>query len=151
MVPAYYVDTSVLGGYFDQEFREPTRAFWSALLAGEWHALVSTLTIEELIDAPPEVRQLIKDLPPGRLTVLPVTGEAQDLAARYVAVGVLGRGSGPDGLHVAVATLSQASAIVSWNFKHLVNLRRVRGFNGVNLMMGYRAIDIRTPMEVIES
>lgn len=68
-----------------------------------------------------------------------------------VDTSVLGPASEPDGLHVAVATLSTAAAIVSWNFKHLVNLRRVQGFNGVNLLMGYRATDIRTPREVLDS
>lgn len=150
MVPAYYVDTSVLGGYFDAEFREATRAFWSALGEGGWHALVSTLTIEELSGAPAEVRDLLGELSADQLTVLPVTDEARELAERYVHMGVLGSGSLPDGLHVAVATLSSAAAIVSWNFKHLVNIRRVQGFNGVNLLMGYRNIDIRTPREVAE-
>lgn len=151
MVPSYYVDTSVFGGYFDLEFREPTRTLWSALLAGQWHALVSVLTVEELAEAPPEVCGLFDMLSPELLTVLPVTEEARSLAARYLSVGVLGPSCEPDGLHVAVATLSAATAIVSWNFKHLVNLRRVQGFNGVNLLMGYRAIDIRTPREVLET
>jgi len=150
MVPAYYVDTSVLGGYFDPEFLESTRVFWSALLTGQWHAFLSTLTVEELVKAPSEVRALIEDLPAPCRTILPVTDEARTLAGGYLDAGVLGAAGGADALHVAVATLNGAKAIVSWNFKHLVNLRRVEGFNGVNLLMGYRAIDIRTPREVIE-
>ena len=151
MIPAYYVDTSVLGGYFDEEFREATREWWSALLHGRWHALVSTLTVDELAKAPAEVRGLLEDLPAANRRILAVTEEAEALAGHYLDARVLGSTGRGDALHVAVATLSTAKAIVSWNFRHLVNLRRVEGFNGVNLLMGYRPIDIRTPREVTES
>ena len=48
MRPRYYLDTSVLGGYFDLEFQEDTRAFWEALCAGRCAAVISSLTLEEL-------------------------------------------------------------------------------------------------------
>jgi predicted nucleic acid-binding protein len=151
MVASYYIDTSVLGGYFDAEFAEPTRAFWSEVLAGRATVVFSTITIDELVAAPSEVRGLIAGLPPGTPEILRVTDEARTLARRYIEAGVLSENHDADATHVAVATLSSAKAIISWNFEHLVNLRRLEGFRGVNLLMGYREIDIRTPREVLAS
>jgi predicted nucleic acid-binding protein len=140
----------VIGGYFDTEYRKPTREWWEQLTAGRCHALLCTLTLEELARAPEEVRKLVERLPPTLRTVLTVTNQARKLAERYIEAGVLSGGARADAIHVAVATLAHAKAIVSWNFKHLVNLRRVEGFNGVNLLAGYQSIDIRTPNEVLE-
>jgi hypothetical protein len=41
-----------------------------------------------------------------------------------------------DALHVALALVARADALVSWNFKHLVQLRRIRGFHAVNVLRG---------------
>ena len=80
---------------------------------------------------------------------VPATIEAEDLAARYIAEQVVGRSSRDDCLHIAIATLAHADVLVSWNFKHIVNVNRIRGYNGVNMKLGYSQIDIRTPYEVI--
>ena len=71
------------------------------------------------------------------------------LADAYVAHGVVGPGSLADALHVAMATVSGVDVLVSWNFKHIVNLGRIRLFNAVNLEQGYGLIEIRTPQEVL--
>jgi len=55
-----------------------------------------------------------------------------------------------DALHIATATVAGVDLLVSWNFKHIVNARRIRAFNGVNVRAGYSQIDIRTPREAIE-
>jgi hypothetical protein len=39
--------------------------------------------------------------------------------------------------------------IVSWNFRHLANLRREAGFNAVNLLQGYPQVRILSPLELI--
>ena len=49
---------------------------------------------------------------------------------------------------MAAATVADADLILSWNFKHIVNYDRIRGFNGVNLKHGYRALSIISPMEL---
>jgi hypothetical protein len=70
------------------------------------------------------------------------------LAKRYIAEGVVGESSLDDCRHIALATLANADVLVSWNFKHIVNVDRIRGYNGINMKMGYSQIDIRTPYEV---
>jgi hypothetical protein len=62
--------------------------------------------------------------------------------------GVLAQASITDALHVAAATVAGADLILSWSFRHIVNYNRIRGFNSVNIRMGYRAMTILSPREV---
>lgn len=55
-----------------------------------------------------------------------------------------------DAQHIAVATINEAGVLVSWNFKHIVNLQRIRTYNQVNERQGYRPLEIRTPREVLD-
>ena len=66
----------------------------------------------------------------------------------YLDAAVLPAASSNDALHVAAATVARADLILSWNFKHIVNFRRIRLFNSVNLAQGYGIIDIRSPAEI---
>jgi hypothetical protein len=52
--------------------------------------------------------------------------------------------------HCALATIHKADVLVSWNFKHIVNVIRIRGYNAVNMKLGYPTIDIRSPKELID-
>jgi hypothetical protein len=54
-----------------------------------------------------------------------------------------------DARHVAACTLARADYLVSWNFKHLVNVDRERGFNEVNRLRGYTSVRIISPMELV--
>jgi hypothetical protein len=49
---------------------------------------------------------------------------------------------------VAVATVARVDALVSWNFKHPVNLKTRRAIHATNLRLGYPLIDIVSPEEV---
>jgi len=78
----------------------------------------------------------------------PLVEEAKELATLYLDGGILGRASAEDAFHVAIATVAGADLILSWNFKHIVNYERIRKFNAVNLMNGYKTLDIRSPWEM---
>ena len=54
-----------------------------------------------------------------------------------------------DADHVAVAVVHKMDMVVSWNFKHLVNVHREKGFNAVNLLQGYPPVSIVNPLELI--
>ena len=75
--------------------------------------------------------------------------ESANLAKRYIEEGVVGATSYADCLHIALATIHNANILVSWNFKHIVNVVRIVGYNAVNLSEGYKQIDIRSPRELI--
>ena len=53
-----------------------------------------------------------------------------------------------DAQHIAMATVAKVDALVSWNFKHVVNLPRIHRYHTVNARFGYPTIEIRSPREV---
>ncbi len=77
------------------------------------------------------------------------TEESLQLQRAYLVAGIVGPQWKTDALHVALATESQCAVIVSWNFKHIVNFKKIPLYNGVNLAHGYGSIAIHTPQEVI--
>ena len=143
-----YVDTSVFGGTQDEEFDGPSRRFFERVAGGRYVVLVSRTTTTELEDAPASVRDVLVSLPPACIEYVPGSPEVDDLANAYIAAGALGRAGWADALHVASATVAEANLILSWNFKHIVRYDRIRKFNGVNVIEGYRVLDIRSPMEI---
>jgi predicted nucleic acid-binding protein len=143
-----YVDTSVFGGVGDDEFAEATRRFLIRLKTAGVTVVVSTELLRELGSAPAAVRREFDDIPDELLESISVDAEVEALADAYVAAGVLGKASRSDAIHVAAATVAAADLIVSWNFRHIVNFDRIRKYNAVNVLHGYRAIEIRSPAEV---
>jgi hypothetical protein len=145
-----YLDTSALGGRFDQEFEEPTGRFFALLDAGRFTAAVSDLLTEEMEDAPPNVKELFADVLGGGAQRLRASPEAVALRDAYLAARVVTAQYADDALHVAIATVADTDAIASWNFRHLVNPVRIRGFNAVNAARGYRPVVILTPADLIK-
>jgi len=92
-----YIDTSVFGGYFDEEFSEFTRPLFERLQDGEFKLLFSSITQDEM--------------------------------------------------HIALATINRADYLISWNFKHIVNVQRIRGYNSINIKNGYKELEIRSPRD----
>ena len=147
-VPALYLDTSVIGGYFDDEWKEPTRELWRQMEAGQFQFLTSEVTIDELTAAPQRVRELFaRTFPPE--AILGVTAEMENLAAAYMSHHILPPKYSDDARQVAACTVATIEYLVSWNFRHLVNVEREKGFNAVNLLQGYRSIRIVNPLELI--
>ncbi len=145
---ALYLDTSAIGGYFDDEWKDATRELWRQMEAGRWQFVTSAVAVEEIAQAPDRVRALFESHFAAD-ALLEVTPEIRELAAAYVAHGVVSAKFQDDARHVAACTLHGVGLLVSWNFKHLVNVRREAGFNGVNLLKGHPAIRIVNPLELI--
>ena len=144
-----YVDASVIGGCEDSEFSEASLTLWRLFAEGFYIQVLSEHTLRELREAPETIRARLLEIPEAHQVVLPDTAEAEALAESYLAHGIVGPGSRSDALHVALATIGRVDVMVSWNFKHIVNLGRIRMFNAVNLEQGYGLIEIRTPREVL--
>jgi len=143
-----YIDTSVLGGYFDDEFNVDTKLFFDEILRGEYKLVISDLTERELVNAPEKVRTLLRDLKVA-FEVIAVTQESIDLASDYINEKVVGQTSLDDCIHIATATIHKLDLLISWNFKHIVNVIRIRGYNSINLRNGYSTLEIRSPKELI--
>jgi hypothetical protein len=146
-----YVDTSVIGGCMDEEFKEWSLRLVQEFMAGRKIAVISDLTRSELDQAPEAVKEVLSDLSRSQWEAISLNEEAKELANAYVREGVVGLDCLADALHIAVATLARVDVLVSWNFKHIVNLRRIHLYNAVNLKAGHGMIDIRTPREVLDA
>jgi predicted nucleic acid-binding protein len=144
-----YIDTSVIGGVYDDEFAESTNEFFRKVDSGEFTLVVSELLRTELLRAPERVRDYLVKFAPREIEEVKLSDEALDLADRYIAEKVVGATSIGDCQHIAIATVYKVDVLVSWNFKHIVNLKRIRGYNSVNLRSGYPMLEIRTPIEVL--
>jgi predicted nucleic acid-binding protein len=144
-----YIDTSIVGGYFDDEFKEDTQALFERLRNKEVIFIISSVLNQELSKAPENVKTLLDSYPSECFEYLHLTEEAIELANAYLAEKVVGKSSLEDCRHIAIATIAKADVLSSWNFKHIVNLQKIKGYNGVNLKMGYIAIEIRNPRELL--
>lgn len=147
--PTLYLDTSVLGGYFDDEWKQPTRELWRQMEAGLWVFLTSILVREEIENAPPQVREHFTRTFTDETALLAFTEEMETLAEAYVSQGVVSQKYIEDAGHVAIATVNRLDYLVSWNFKHLVNVEREKGFNAVNLLRSWQSVRIVNPLELI--
>ena len=143
-----YTDTSVIGGCLDVEFRAPSVRLVEKFRSGEAVVVLSDLTLLELSYAPEKVRDVLKGIPEEYREYVVLTAEAKELAGLYLSEGVLGPGKRIDAQHIAVATISRVHVLVSWNFQHIVNLERIRGYNSINVREGYPVLEIRSPWEV---
>lgn len=143
-----YLDTSVIGGYFDDEFSNDTQLLFDEIIEGEYRLVISDLTENELVNAPEPVRNLLKDLGVA-YELVSVTQESIDLAIEYIKEKVVGQTSADDCIHIATATINKVDLLISWNFKHIVNIQRIRGYNSINIKNGYAVLEIRSPKDLI--
>ena len=144
-----YIDTSVFGGYFDPGFDEVSHRFFAMVEAKQILPLISDVLLAEVGRAPEAVRDLLAQVITSGIDRLSATEETIELQEFYLRANVVSMKYADDALHVAQATIARADVIVSWNFKHLVNPTRVRGFNGINVANGYGLIVILTPADVV--
>ena len=148
-----YLDTSVLGGLFDLE--DPKRVALAEALIEEiksqkFDAFISPLVLTEIDKAPQDIRDglvnIVAQLP---VAVLLETEEVIHLAENYLHEGIIPEKFRDDARHIAVATFYKLDGLVSWNYRHMVNLNARRMVNAVNLKQGYQFIEILSPEEVL--
>ena len=123
-----YIDTSVFGGFYDSDFEKATKEFFKEIEKGYKIPYVSNLTVDELQNAPQKVKELFNVFF-DKLKIVQVNKEVIDLANAYIKEKALTVKSMDDAIHIATTTVFNIGLIVSWNFKHIVNLNRIRIFN----------------------
>jgi rRNA-processing protein FCF1 len=143
-----YIENSVIGGCFDDEFSKHTLKLFDKFKKGTYKPIISSHVIGELEDGAPE--RIKKNLETIDYKVCPVNKEMEKLAVKYMNQKIISQKNYDDALHIAVATVIGVDVLVSWNFKHIVNLNKIRLFNSINLQEGYKILEIRSPMELIE-
>jgi len=143
-----YIDTSVIGGCFDDEFAEWSNGLVADFRTGIFLPLLSEVVAAEIADAPETVQSVYAELVSLNAEVLTIEESALGLAEEYQKRGILTPNFYDDGLHIAVATVAEADLLVSWNFKHIVRFDKIRLFNAVNIEFGYKPLQIFSPREV---
>ena len=145
----YYIDTSVIGGCLDDEFKKASRLLLDQFIKGKNIAIISDIARAELSKAPIKVRQIVENIPEEFIEKAYLTEESNELSRDYLKEKVISKRFLADSQHIAIATVIKADIILSWNFKHIVNIERIRGYNSVNIKKGYGTVEIRSPWEIV--
>jgi predicted nucleic acid-binding protein len=150
-----YIETSVWNQLEHDDrpdWRETAEKFIATVRRGLYDVYVSKVVLDELLETTEEDKRkkLVGHINSVEPVVLPFSEEAQILTGRYMDAEIAGKSKSRtlynDSCHVAIATVNGIGHIVSFNCRHLVQDRRIDGFNGVNLQNGYdHLIDITTP------
>jgi len=146
-----YIDTSVIGGCFDEEFAEWSNLLFDEFKKGNKIAVISDTTIKEIEEASVQIQKKLWEIPSEFLEILRKTEDIEELTNYYITNNAISQKHTADATHIAFATIFHVNVLVSWNFKHIVNLRRISLYNSVNLQYNYPILEIRTQREVLEN
>lgn len=144
-----YTDTSVIGGCFDIEFKDHSLALFEEFKFGYKKMICSDLVLVELRPARQEIKDKLAEIPSSHVISVKSSEEVEYLARTYVELGALTNKSYNGALHIAYAILSDADALASWNFKHIVNFDKIKMYNAINSQLGYKTIEILTPRLIL--
>lgn len=144
-----YVDTSVFGGCFDNEFEFWSNQLIDLFILGVHKAVISEVSEFELRFAPDHVSKILSNIPGKNLEIVRFSNEAGILSDHYIKEKIVTKKSLADTQHIAIATIEKVDLLVSWNFKHIVNYDKIRLYNSVNLKYGYSVLEIRNPRDLI--
>lgn len=147
-----YLDTSVFGAVFDEDDPERvalTRAVLRRVRHSPYQAFIGTPIFEEIALAPPRIRRTLeRDIAELSPVLIEEGAASLRLAQAYMDARLVPPPKRNDARHIALATVADLDAIVSWNFRDMVNIRKKRLVHAVNAKFGYRLIDIISPLEV---
>lgn len=151
--PSIYVETSVWSYAFAEdapESRMATLDFFDLARKGEYELFLSEVVLAELLRAPDELAKklygLVGEMKPANLEL---DEEADRLAQKFLQFGAAPPSKVEDAQHVAVAVVNELDMLVSWNYRHLVNVRKREAFQHISAMNGYfKPLHIVNPMEV---
>ena len=143
-----YIDTSVIGGCFDQEFSKWSNGLMKDFKLENFQPIVSEIVAVEIAKAPQHVRDKYSEVLALGAEQLNVDDEVDILAEAYEKAKILTPKFMEDMIHIALATVANVDIVVSWNFKHIVHFDKIRQFNAINLRMGYKELEIYSPREV---
>lgn len=147
-VQRIYIDTSVIGGCFDEEFAPWSNGLMKDFRLGNFRPVVSGIVIAEMRPAPDKVQEKYAEIEEWEPERVALTDEVRILASAYVERQIVPPKYSNDALHIALATVAEVDILTSWNFKHIVHFDKIRRFNAVNQEQGYKPIDIYSPREV---
>ena len=148
-----YLETTLFNYYFDadRDAHADTVTFFKECAAGKFEPYTSTYVVDELGDAQGEKRdKMLALISHYNVTVLAASEEIVGLAQKYIVEGALPQGSQTDARHIAAAAVNDLDKIISLNFRHIVREKTIKSTGAINTLLGYKVVEIKTPMEVID-
>lgn len=150
-----YLDTSAVS-HLDQrdapEKMGDTLRFWARAERGDFDMCLSQTTLDEVERCPEPKRGVLRGhLEDIAYELLPIGAPEVALGRRIIAAGILPPRSVNDSLHIAAALIGGCDCLVSWNFKHLANVKTVKGVREIAALEGYGGIDIVPPTMLLEA
>jgi len=152
MLLKVYVDTSVIGGCFDPKFRKDSLRLFEDFKAGRKQMIYSDLVYKEIEQGqytPNHLLRKFHEVPEDYRVKYKQNEEVELLAEKYLQRNILTEKSYKDAIHVAFGTIFKADVIASWNFRHIVNKRKIKLYNETNIEFGYQPIVIKTPEYIL--
>ena len=150
-----YLDTSVISHLVQEDVPEKmadTKQLWEMFCTGKYDVYLSTVTLEEIDDCPePKRRQLYDYLEQIDYTLLQIDNDVAEIAMQIIEMGILTKKSYDDCQHIGVAIINEYDCIISWNFKHIVNIKTIRGVRAITNLKGHKPIEILNPSVLLES
>lgn len=150
-----YLDTSVISYLMQEDAPEKmkeTRQLWEMFKNGKYDVYLSTVTLKELQNCSEPKKSLLAEyLSQISFTVLDITNDIEEVANKIIELGILTPKSFDDCQHIGAALVNDCDCIISWNFKHIVNIRTIRGIRAITNLEGYRPIEIWSPSVLLES
>lgn len=150
-----YLDTSVVSYLLQDDVPEKmeiTNQLWEHFRNRKYELYLSNVTMKEISQCPePKRSQLIRRLEEVEYTLVEVSDNARDIVEQLYAMKILPPKCYDDCQHIAVAVECGCDCIVSWNFKHIVNIRTIRGVRAITNLKGYKPIEILNPSVLLES
>ena len=147
-IPRVYIDTSVIGGCFDDEFARWSNTLIDNFRFGYFKPVVSDIVANEVNDAPVYVGHKYSEIVSYGAELLTANVESAALMRHYRSHKILSDKFEDDMMNIALATVAQVDILVSWNFKHIVHYDKIRQFNAINIDQGYKPLVIYSPREV---
>ena len=150
-----YLDTSVISHLSQEDVPEKmadTRKLWKMFQNGVYEVCLSSVTLREVSDCPePKRTELRNYLKQVQYSVFDITREVSEVARQIIDMGILTEKSFDDCQHIGAAVVNNCDCIISWNFKHIVNIKTIRGVRAITNLQGYKPIEIWSPSVLLES
>lgn len=149
-----YLDTSVIS-YLDQEDAPEkmweTRAAWQTFKKNKYKIYISDIVLYEINKCNLQKKEILLDyLDQIEYNIINTDEETISLAEKFIDFGFLKRKSYDDCRHIAAAILAGCDSIISWNFKHIVNLKTARGIKVITTLEGFKDLMVYPPSALLE-
>lgn len=150
-----YLDTSVISHLLQEDVpgkMADTRQLWEMFCSNRYDVYLSTVTLEELKGCSEPKQSLLFDyLGQIDYTLIQISDNIVEIAQQIIDMGILTEKSYDDCQHIAAAIISECDCIISWNFKHIVNIKTIRGVRAITNLKGHKPIEILNPSVLLES